>query len=77
MSTYDEDSGAAPWQGSGGSQAPRTSRTPQAPQTWHDAEAAEAGIGGAAIGYDGDWPPAASPGGTWPVAGAEEGRAKL
>lgn len=42
MSTYDEDSGAAPWQGSGGSQAPRTSRTPQAPQTWHDAEAAEA-----------------------------------
>ena len=41
MSTYDEDSGAAPWQGSGGSQAPRTSRTPQAPQTWHDAEATE------------------------------------
>ena len=41
------------------------------------AGAAEAGIGGAAIGYDGTWSPGAPPGRPGPAAGAEEERAKL
>ena len=75
MSTYDEDSGAAPWQGSGGSQAPRTSRTPQAPQTWHDAEAAEATEGPTTSRFSAPGPERSSAGageaaGTWGARGA-------
>ena len=75
MSTYDEDSGAATWQGSGGSQAPRTSRTPQAPQTWHDAEAAEATEGPTTSRFSAPGPERSSAGageaaGTWGARGA-------
>ena len=75
MSTYDENSGAAPWQGSGGSQAPRTSRTPQAPQTWHDAEAAEATEGPTTSRFSAPGPERSSAGageaaGTWGARGA-------
>ena len=78
MSTYDENSGAAPWQGSGGSQAPRTSRTPQAPQTWHDAEAAEATEGPTTSRFSAPGPERSSAGageaaGAWGAAGAQWG----
>lgn len=75
MSTYDEDSGAAPWQGSGGSQAPRTSRTPQAPQTWHDAEAAEATEGPTTSRFSAPGPegPSGQAAGAGGAAGAQWG----